>query len=127
VLFKGVRYMEVTYRSAGERFKPEVKEDGWALNVLRKPNMGARVRFLKPGSEMGLHSTEGWEEFLHILDGTGRVYVKRPDRGGQWISAEPGCSIYLHKNTFHRLKAGENGMAYMAVARMDGFRWHDVK
>jgi len=120
--------VEVTdVKTADERFKPEAKDDGWGLNIYRGPDMGARVRFLKPGAEMRLHSTESMEEFLHILDGDCRIYVK-PLRGeGRWISGERGCSIYLHKNTLHRLKAGENGMAYIAVARMDGFHWHDVK
>ena len=76
---------------------------------------------------MGLHSTEGWEEFIHIIGGSGEVFTKPPLSRGQWKSVERGWTFYLHKNTEHCLKASEDGMTYLAVVVRDGFRWRDEK
>jgi oxalate decarboxylase/phosphoglucose isomerase-like protein (cupin superfamily) len=121
------KHMELTYKRVDERFKPEPRDNGWVLYVLQKPNFGAKFRYLKPGSEMHLHSTQNMEEIIHILGGSCDIYVKPSNGEGEWIAAEPGTSIYLHNNTLHRLKAGGKGMAYLAVAIMGEFRWYDAK
>jgi len=120
--------MEITQRDATERFTPEPRDNGWVLYVLQNPNFGAKFRYLKQGEEMHLHSTQDFEEIIHILGGSADIYVKPQDGEGEWIKAEPGFSIFLHNNTLHRLKVSSpRGMAYLSVAIQGEFNWHDVK
>ena len=110
-----------------EIFEKEDRVDGWVLYILKDRDMRARVRHLNPAAEMGLHSTEGWEEFIHIIGGSGEVFTRPPRNRGQWKPVERGWSFYLHKNTEHCLKASEDGMTYLAVVVRDGFCWRDEK
>ena len=111
----------------GEIFEKEDRVDGWVLYILKDRDMRARVRHLNPAAEMGLHSTEGWEEFIHIIGGSGEVFTRPPRNRGQWKSVERGCTFYLHNNTEHHLRASEDGMTYLTVVVRGRFRWYDEK
>jgi hypothetical protein len=65
----------------GEIFEKEDRVHGWVLYVLKDRDIRARVRHLNPVAEMGFHSTEGWEEFIHIIGG---------DRQGHFLAGGNG-------------------------------------
>jgi oxalate decarboxylase/phosphoglucose isomerase-like protein (cupin superfamily) len=120
--------MEMKIKSPDQRFTPEPRDNGWALYIMQKPHFGAKFRFLKPGSEMHLHSTQDWEEIIHILSGEADIYTRPQNGEGQWVKAVAGHSFFLHTNTLHRLRVtSPRGMAYLSIAIQGGFQWHDVK
>ena len=76
---------------------------GVAGRVLIGKNDGAdnfcmRMFELAPGGHSPRHSHE-WEHEIFIYKGKGAVL-----NNGEWVSVEPGCSIFIPGNEEHQMK-----------------------
>ncbi len=67
---------------------------------------------LKPGEEIGEHSTEEREEVIVVLNGRGVVYYSE----GSCLDIEADCVVYMPPNTKHNVKnTGSELLSYIFV------------
>jgi len=76
---------------------------GVDYQILIQPPATDRTRsgqvVLRPGKSVGRHSTEGNEEILVILEGTGEFTVE----GGPTLKMSPNVIVYCPPNRFHNV------------------------
>lgn len=67
---------------------------------------------LKPGEEVGVHSTESNEELLIVLSGSGKFYLNNGDA----IHIEGGSFLYCPPQTIHNVvNSSETNLVYVYV------------
>lgn len=74
--------------------------------------MKAGLVILAPGGSVGLHSTEGREEFLVILEGAGEFRIT----GGPTLPVAAGGALYCPPGRFHDVvNTGPGPLRYIFV------------
>lgn len=67
---------------------------------------------LRPGEEIGIHSTEDREEAIIILNGKAVVYYENDNQ----LEVEANSVVYMPPNTKHNVKnAGQDLLSYIFV------------
>jgi quercetin dioxygenase-like cupin family protein len=85
------------------------------LGESESKNLRSGLVTLKPGENVGEHSTKNYEEILVILNGKGETEINKSER----ISFEKNMIVYIPPDTIHNVfNNGDSALQYIYIVTL---------